>query len=814
MRRKQVFLANLFFLFLLLSFSQVFSQEKYSRVKVYANAGQLNALHAKGISFDELAERTDSYIIGDFSSREIALMNATKTRVDVIIPDLTQDFLKRNKETSVNTDNMRTGGTPPGFTYGSMGGYLTYAQMVTELDELKTMYPNLITTKSSIGTSIEGRQLWMVKISDNPDTEEASEEGVFYSGLYHAREPISMVNLVYFMQYILSRYGTDPEITCLINNRELYFVPCVNPDGYVYNQTTNPNGGGFWRKNRRNNGNGTFGVDLNRNFPYNWGFDNTGSSTITTAEDYRGTAASSEPEIVAVQNFVNSNQLTIAMNNHTYGNKVILPFEFNSSQTSNETHYNNVAALLTADNNFQYGKQVPMVGYAANGTVDDWMYGSKGLYSFTVETSHDSDGFWPAQAKIIPTCEKNLDMNIAAAWGAGNYIRPRVQPNLYVTGLTYNLPISITNYGNTLGTLETVTLSINDPKVLLYDITPILVTGLLPDATINVFKNITFSPLATNGTVNANLIVTNMEGCTYTIPFSFEYSPTGCFPIPLLWSALDIGIPGLVGSSCLQNGVYTVKGSGTGIQQSSDKFHFMKLTNATPVYDIKVRLVTSQNTAANARAGISIAESTAPGSKRVSLVFNPANSKFEFQARAATNGSLNIQNASNVNIPKWLRITKGSGGFWNAYYSTDGVNWMYITKQKVSMNTNVFAGLMVTSGSALLLNTATYDNLLVSYEGGTVSRSSDLVNADTEKAGVNKFSIYPNPSSGIIEVRLPSSTENRTISIFDIKGRLIASENITSNYKRLNLAHLSNGLYYIRYKEGTTVKHEKFIINK
>ena len=97
-----------------------------------------------------------------------------------------------------------------------------------------------------------------------------------------------MVSLIYFMQYILSQYGTDPEITCLINNRELYFVPCANPDGYVYNQTTNPNGGGFWRKNRRNNGDGTFGVDLNRNFDYNWGFDNNGSSPITSSEVYRG----------------------------------------------------------------------------------------------------------------------------------------------------------------------------------------------------------------------------------------------------------------------------------------------------------------------------------------------------------------------------------------------------------------------------------------------------------------------------------------------------------------------------------------------
>jgi len=814
--RKPLLLSIIILSISLLSFENVNSQvnEKYSRVKVYASKTQLNDLHARGIAFDELAVKTDTYFIGDFSAREIALMKEAKIRIEVITDDLTQDFLKRNKETAVTANEARTGGTPPGFSYGSMGGYLTYSQMMTELDELKTMYPNLITTKVSIGTTAEGRQIWMVKISDNPDTDESTEPGVFYGGLYHAREPISMVSLIYFMQYILSKYGTDPEITCLIDNRELYFVPCANPDGYVYNQTTNPNGGGFWRKNRRNNGNGTFGVDLNRNFAYNWGIDNVGSNPTPSAEDYRGPSAASEPEIAAIQDFISANQLSIALNNHTYGNKVIMPFEYNSSNTSNEIHYTNIASAITADNGFQYGKQFPLLGYYANGTADDWMYGVRGLYSYTVETSPDSDGFWPVQTKIIPTCEKNLDMNINAAWAAGNYVRPSAPSNNYVTGLSYDLPITITNLGSLL-TIETVTMSINDPRVLAYNGLPIILTGLPTDGILNALRNITFVPGAASGPLNGNLVVSTLEGCTYNVPFSFNYSQDGCFPISSSWTATDIGNPGVAGSSCYQNGTYTVKGSGTGIQQTSDKCHFMRLTTAAPVYDIRVQLLTSQNTAANARAGISIAESTAPGSKRVSLVYNPGNSKFEFQTRATTNGSLNIQNASNVNIPKWLRITKGSGGFWNAYFSTDGVNWMYITKQKCSMNANVLAGLIVTSGSSLSLNTATFNNLLVSYDGGTVSRISDATETSNEETIANKFALYPNPSKGIIEVRLPASSTDQTISLFDINGKEVRKEVMgSSNYKRIDLSNLSNGLYFIRYKEGTKVQYEKFIINK
>ena len=154
---------------------------------MYANKTQSQKLLSKGVCFDEIAEKKDSYFTGDFSAKEISLMREERLRIEVLIDDLTQDFLKRNKEDAANLNNLRTGGTPPGFTYGSMGGYLTFSQMVAELDELKTMYPNLITTKSSIGTTAEGRDIWMVKISDDPDMEDAFEEGVFYGGLYHAQ---------------------------------------------------------------------------------------------------------------------------------------------------------------------------------------------------------------------------------------------------------------------------------------------------------------------------------------------------------------------------------------------------------------------------------------------------------------------------------------------------------------------------------------------------------------------------------------------------------------------------------------------------
>ena len=821
MRKFKTCLALFVCLFLFFTTS-IYSQqtEKYSKVKVFANTVQFNSLLTKGIALDELAEKTTTSFTGVFSATELRLIKESNLKTEIVVDDLATDFVKRNEKAKAamlaQSDNLRTGGTPPGFNYGSMGGYLTYSEMVAELDEMKTMYPNLITVKTNLGNSVEGRAVWMVKISDNPDVEEVQEEGVLYTGLIHAREPISMMNLIYFMQYILSQYNTDPEIACLINNRELYFIPCANPDGYVYNQTTNPSGGGLWRKNRKNNGDGTFGVDLNRNFGYQWGFDNNGSSPTTSSETYRGTGAFSEIETQNYQNFANTYSVNNALNHHSYSNKLILPFSYNNSASFNETHYNNLASLLTLENKYPYGRAFPMLGYNANGNSDDWFHGSNNIYAFTPETGHPADDFWPVQSKIISICDQNLDMNIYAAWSAGKYIKPRIAANTTVSGFSYNLPIIITNYGNAAGTIETVTLSLTDSRIQSYDNSPVSLLGLGVDNTITVSKNIIFNSNATNGTINGNLITTNTEGCVYNIPISFQYSPNGCFSIPPSWTGVDIGATGLAGSSCYLNGLYTIKGAGTGLTTASDKAHMMKLTTAADVMDITARVVTAQNTTSGARSGISIAENSNVGSKRVTLLINPATGNLEFQKRTATNGSISTMTISGQGVaPKWLRIVKGTGGNYTGYYSSNGTSWTQIGKQKVTFPTNVIAGLVVTSGSNTILHTSTFDNLAVTTPGGVINRTnSNAVNNQDVTNAATEFSIYPNPSKGYLELRLPVSSEKQSIKIYDFNGKQVYGESSIQNSKTLDLTRLANGLYFIQYAEGTKVSYRKFVMTK
>ncbi len=159
---------------------------------------------------------------------------------------------------------------PAGFIPGSYAGYYTFQEMQSRIDSLVNHYPSLVQKIVLPTTTLEGRPLIVVKISDNVSTDEGEPEA-FYSGLHHAREGMSMMNLFFFMQYLVEHYATDNRIKELVDSRELYFMPCVNPDGYRYNETSQSSGGGMWRKNRRVNGGGQYGVDLNRNYNVDWG---------------------------------------------------------------------------------------------------------------------------------------------------------------------------------------------------------------------------------------------------------------------------------------------------------------------------------------------------------------------------------------------------------------------------------------------------------------------------------------------------------------------------------------------------------------
>ncbi len=280
----------------------------------------------------------------------------------------------------------------------TMGGFRTLSEALAYMDSLHEAFPTLTTARDSVGHTIEGRALWMMKISDNPDVDEDEPE-YFVNSLIHAREPMGMEACLRFMFYLLDNYNSDPEIAALVNEREFYFIPVVNPDGYEYNRITQPNGGGMHRKNRNPTGN----VDLNRNWGYMWGYDNNGSSPDSWSETYRGMAAFSEPETQSMRQFVNSRHFTVALNIHSYGNLFLYPWGYFNGFTPDQETFVIIGDSACASNNYDVGTPWQLL-YNTNGDACDWQYGEQAekpkIFTFVSEIGSSSDGFWPSPGRI------------------------------------------------------------------------------------------------------------------------------------------------------------------------------------------------------------------------------------------------------------------------------------------------------------------------------------------------------------------------------------------------------------------------------
>jgi len=293
--------------------------------------------------------------------------------------------------------------TPP-LGQGAMGGHYTLAEIVAILDSFAAQFPSICSPKVSIGTSVEGRNIWMVKISDNVGVDE-NEPEVLYDALHHAREPLSMEATLLFMDTLLSGYGgPDPELNYLVDERELFFVPCLNPDGYEYNRSTNPNGGGMWRKNRL----GGYGVDLNRNYPT--GFGGGGSSGNRSSSTYRGTAPLSEPETAAIDAFARSRSFVQVFSSHTYTDVLLRPWGYQTGGPPNVATYNRVGAAATTVNGIQHGSAYDVL-YEASGTALDHHHTAYGSLGWTAEMGRSNEGgFWPNPATTVNIATRHQHM--------------------------------------------------------------------------------------------------------------------------------------------------------------------------------------------------------------------------------------------------------------------------------------------------------------------------------------------------------------------------------------------------------------------
>jgi hypothetical protein len=329
----------------------------------------------------------------------------------------------------------------------NLGLYHTYAEMQTELNNLVTTYPTLASL-GSIGTSIEGRTIYVLKISDNVATDESEPEVLIMSNL-HAREIMTVDLTLRFAMYLLNNYGSNPTVANLVNNREVFVLPMLNPDGHVYVEDNHIgiHWSDWWRKNRRDNGDGTFGVDLNRNFGYEWGYDDIGSSPLTSSLLYRGTGPFSEPETQVIRDFCATRQFVVGFSYHSYGELLLFPWAYDYLYTPDHDLFVALGDSLTSTNGYFAGNPAMGAIYTVNGDSDDWAYGDDVtkppflLYTPEVN-SYEQGGFGPPDTLIQPTFDLLLPMNMALLELADNPRRvlgpnaPTLQPTDHA-GLTW-----------------------------------------------------------------------------------------------------------------------------------------------------------------------------------------------------------------------------------------------------------------------------------------------------------------------------------------------------------------------------------------
>lgn len=288
--------------------------------------------------------------------------------------------------------------------------YHDYAELTAVVNKVVADHPT-IARKISIGSSYQGRDLMAVKISDNVATDE-NEPEILFNSQQHAREHLTVEMAIYLLNLFTDSYGSDTRVTNIVNTREIWIVPTVNPDGSEYDIAT----GSYrsWRKNRQpNSGSAFVGTDLNRNWSYRWGCCG-GSSGSPASDTYRGPSAFSAPETAALRNFVNSRvvggvqQIKANIDFHTYSELVLWPFGWTTANTPTgmtADQYNTFATLgqqMAATNG--YTPQQSSDLYVTDGDSIDWMWGQHGIWAYTFEMypgRSGGGGFYPPD-EVIP----------------------------------------------------------------------------------------------------------------------------------------------------------------------------------------------------------------------------------------------------------------------------------------------------------------------------------------------------------------------------------------------------------------------------
>ncbi|KAJ0303921.1 hypothetical protein COL516b_006365 [Colletotrichum fioriniae] len=288
--------------------------------------------------------------------------------------------------------------------------YHAYADHLQFLKDLVSSYPSNAEIVTS-GSSLQGNAITGIHIYG---TSKGTKPAVVFHSTVHAREWISTMANEYIAWNLLSKYSSDTEIKSFVDKYDFYIFPVVNPDGFIYTQTTNR----LWRKNRQSTSGSTcIGHDINRNWPFQWSVTG-GASTDPCAEDFKGLSQGDAPETAALSAWLaktkSAQGLKLFIDFHAYSQLFMTPYGYSCTAVSaKNTELQSLAKGAVAaikavhGTSYQYGPICTTIYKATGSSVDYVNDVVKADYTFTQELRDTGNyGFVLPAAQIVPTSEE------------------------------------------------------------------------------------------------------------------------------------------------------------------------------------------------------------------------------------------------------------------------------------------------------------------------------------------------------------------------------------------------------------------------
>ena len=767
--------------------------EKYQRAKISFNEDRdLHRLQELDVPADHGIRKKDHFIISDFSVSELERARINGFQVEVLIDDLRANIAERSRQAApqrnatCNDDAGETYPTPENFNLGSLGGYMTYQEFLDELDDMHDLYPNLITAKdgisdfltegqpdNSVSPPIGGNRIEWVKISDNPNESNEGEPQILYTGIHHAREFATLSELIFYMWYLLENYDTDPEIQSIVDNTELYFVPVINPDGYLFNQVLDPvNGQGFWRKNRKN-GNG---VDNNRNYNYhingdpnNGSWGGAGASSNPNSEVYHGPAAFSEVENQAIKWFVEQHDFVIALNNHSFGSILFRPFGYADVATPDEDLYLAISNELTSDNGYGPVRDAPFAGES-----DDFMYGTVGthdkIFAFTPEINNE---FYPPANQIENIAREMMFLNLTAAKMTNNFATLTDTSSLFISSTTTDASFNIRRLGIngsgdftvSINPISSNIISVESPATFSgldtledQDVT----IGFILSNTITAGDAVDYELVVNNGSFDTSIFISKIFGEAEQVFFDNGSSSTDNY------ESNDWGIT----SSFFQSAPTSITDSPNG-NYSNDE-------NSSIVINTPVDLTNALSASVSFYARWQIEDTW---------------DYVQFEI-STDNGA--------TWIPQCGNFTSEGTNIQPAEPLYDGTQSDFVLEE-ISLSDylgeEIIARFQLVSDDQVRRDGFYFDDLeflVVNEEELSVGESI-----------LEDFSVFPNPVKDILTIQAPQASY--TTTIYNIQGQRVSETIEQTGNAQLDYSHYANGIYFVKIASENALKTIKVI---